>query len=102
MNTKGELRISKYNFHLIDLFYQDIRDNGDSEIETSRMIGQQLKKFEKIENYPVSKNFKGELRHYQQAGCNWLNFLNQYKINGCLADDMGWVKLSRPWPFCKN
>ncbi|MFH1258306.1 MAG: DEAD/DEAH box helicase [Elusimicrobiota bacterium] len=102
MNTKGELRVSKYNFRLIDLLYQDIRDNSNSEIETSRMIGRQLKKFDKIENYPLSKNFKGKLRHYQQAGYNWLNFLNQYKINGCLADDMGLGKTVQTLAFLQK
>lgn len=102
MNSKGELSVFKYNFHLIDLLYEDIRDNSNSEIETSRMISQQLKKFDKIENYPLAKNFKGELRHYQQAGYNWLNFLNQYKINGCLADDMGLGKTVQTLAFLQK
>lgn len=30
-----------------------------------------------------------ELRSYQQAGVNWLAFLNKYKLHGILCDDMG-------------
>jgi len=29
------------------------------------------------------------LRHYQQQGLNWLQFLREYKLAGILADDMG-------------
>lgn len=30
-----------------------------------------------------------QLRAYQQEGINWLWFLNRYKLNGILADDLG-------------
>lgn len=30
-----------------------------------------------------------KLRSYQQAGVNWLAFLNKYKLHGILCDDMG-------------
>jgi non-specific serine/threonine protein kinase len=32
---------------------------------------------------------QGKLRHYQQQGVNWLNFLDQLNLGACLADDMG-------------
>ena len=32
---------------------------------------------------------KTTLRHYQQQGLNWLNFLDDIGFGGCLADDMG-------------
>ncbi len=32
---------------------------------------------------------KTTLRHYQQQGLNWLNFLDDMGFGGCLADDMG-------------
>lgn len=50
---------------------------------------EQLKEFETIEDHPLPALFKGELRPYQKAGYNWLQFLNKYKFGGCLADDMG-------------
>jgi SNF2 family DNA or RNA helicase len=34
-------------------------------------------------------NLQAELRHYQQQGLNWLQFLREYKFGGILADDMG-------------
>lgn len=33
--------------------------------------------------------FEGALRHYQQEGLGWLDFLTEYGFGGCLADDMG-------------
>ncbi|MCO4293293.1 DEAD/DEAH box helicase [Solitalea sp. MAHUQ-68] len=42
-----------------------------------------------IDDYPMPQQFKGELRPYQKAGYNWMRFLNEYGLGGCLADDMG-------------
>ncbi len=50
---------------------------------------EQLRDFEKIEETPEPVSFVGELRPYQKAGYNWLNFLRKYRFGGCLADDMG-------------
>ncbi|MFW5761447.1 MAG: SNF2-related protein [Cyclobacteriaceae bacterium] len=50
---------------------------------------QKLRSFENIEDFPMPENFNGELRPYQKAGYNWLQFLHQFKFGGCLADDMG-------------
>lgn len=49
----------------------------------------QLKDFDRIDDHPMPIKFKGKLRPYQKAGYDWLQFLNQYKLGGCLADDMG-------------
>ncbi|XP_046389697.1 TATA-binding protein-associated factor 172 [Ischnura elegans] len=42
-----------------------------------------------IENYNVPVPIQAELRSYQQAGVNWLAFLNKYGLHGILCDDMG-------------
>ena len=49
----------------------------------------QLKDFDKIDDHPMPAKFKGTLRPYQKAGYDWLQFLNEYNLGGCLADDMG-------------
>ncbi len=49
----------------------------------------QLRNFNKIDDHPMPEKFKGTLRPYQKAGYDWLQFLNQYNLGGCLADDMG-------------
>lgn len=43
----------------------------------------------KIPNFVVPVKINAELRTYQQAGVNWLWFLNKYKLHGILCDDMG-------------
>jgi SNF2 family DNA or RNA helicase len=35
------------------------------------------------------KGFEGELRGYQREGLGWLEFLQEFRLGGCLADDMG-------------
>jgi SNF2 family DNA or RNA helicase len=45
--------------------------------------------FDEIEDVELPKEFTGTLRHYQQQGLNWLNFLDDFNFGGCLADDMG-------------
>ncbi|XP_016979216.2 TATA-binding protein-associated factor 172 [Drosophila rhopaloa] len=42
-----------------------------------------------IPNYKVPVPINVELRCYQQAGINWLWFLNKYNLHGILCDDMG-------------
>lgn len=42
-----------------------------------------------IGDYKVPVRVSAELRTYQQAGVNWLRFLNEYKLHGVLCDDMG-------------
>ena len=48
-----------------------------------------LTTFEGIEDMPLPKGFRGELRPYQKEGYNWLHFLGTYGLSGILADDMG-------------
>lgn len=57
---------------------------------------------------PLS-HFSGKLRPYQKAGLQWLDYLYENKLGGCLADDMGLGKtvqaialLSRIYPKTKK
>ena len=38
---------------------------------------------------PATKGFRGELRPYQKAGVQWMDYLRETGLGGCLADDMG-------------
>jgi len=84
---KGELKISKLNFSIIDEMFD--------EKDYSEIIGElaekrnRLKNFTEIKKAEIPNNFIGELRDYQKSGYNWLNFLDEYKWGGILADDMG-------------
>jgi non-specific serine/threonine protein kinase len=58
--------------------------------------GEWLKEFiakmlepKKLENVSAPDTFKTNLRHYQQTGFNWLNFMVNSGFGALLADDMG-------------
>ncbi|CAB3368489.1 Hypothetical predicted protein [Cloeon dipterum] len=57
--------------------------------DEQRRFLEQLFNTSSIENYKVPVPLKAELRSYQQAGVNWLAFLNRYNLHGILCDDMG-------------
>jgi len=82
--TGASMRLKKHHLALI----QDLENGNLAQVSMDRKL-QKLKNFESIEDYPISKNFKGTLRPYQQAGYNWMQFLSSYNFGGCLADDMG-------------
>jgi hypothetical protein len=56
--------------------------------EDERLIDR-LTHFEKIEKTLLPDNLKATLRPYQKEGYDWLAFLYQHRLGGCLADDMG-------------
>lgn len=80
----ASMQLKKHHLALV----QDL-ENGDLAKVTMDRKLQKLRNFETIDDHPLPKNFKGELRPYQKAGYNWMNFLHKYKFGGCLADDMG-------------
>ena len=49
-----------------------------------------------VEPVKKIKNFKGELRPYQEKGVGWLSFLETWGLGACLADDMGLGKCVLP------
>jgi superfamily II DNA or RNA helicase len=57
--------------------------------ERLRGIGARLKDFSGIAAVAPAPTFRTALRHYQQDGLNWLQFLREYDLAGILADDMG-------------
>ena len=59
---------------------------GSSKI---RNLGDKIKSFSGVKKVNIPKDFKADLRPYQQQGVNWLRFLNEYEFGGILADDMG-------------
>lgn len=83
-NNGNELVLKKHHLALV----QDLKEGNLAKVTISRKL-ENLRGFKEIEETEVPKNFVGNLRPYQVAGFNWLNFLNKYKFGGCLADDMG-------------
>jgi SNF2 family DNA or RNA helicase len=77
-------RLKKHHLALV----QDLKNGRLAKVSMDRKL-QKLQHFEKIEDYELSPNFKGQLRPYQKAGYNWMRFLTSFNFGGCLADDMG-------------
>ena len=86
---KDYIKVSKYDLSIIDELYKDLINKEDEKLIRIKRIIDGLKGFKGIKKVNVPANFNGRLRKYQQAGLNWLYFLNQYNLNGILADDMG-------------
>ncbi|MDO9424023.1 MAG: SNF2-related protein [Methylobacter sp.] len=90
MGKDGSLKLSRFNAAaLADMEEQNqglFTINGGKEL---RELGQKLKNFTGIQDVALPVNLQAELRHYQQQGLNWLQFLREYKFSGILADDMG-------------
>lgn len=100
--TDNSININSKNTGIINILYDKIENKNDLNIKKSKEIHDKLKDFTTINNYEVPFGFKGILRDYQQSGYNWLNFLHEYNLNGCLADDMGLGKTIQTLAFLFN
>ncbi|MFN3481045.1 MAG: DEAD/DEAH box helicase, partial [Thermodesulfovibrionales bacterium] len=56
--------------------------------EDERVINKLLG-FEMLTEKPLPPSLNASLRPYQRDGYNWLCFLYEHRLGGCLADDMG-------------
>lgn len=77
-------RLKKHHISLVDSLGRD----SLASVAMSRRL-EKLKDFEEITSYDLPAGFAGDLRPYQKSGYDWLRFLNEYHLGGCLADDMG-------------
>ncbi|MDP1969973.1 MAG: SNF2-related protein, partial [Methylobacter sp.] len=90
MGKDGSLKLSRFNAATL----ADMEEHNHGLFSISggkelRELGQKLKNFTGIQDVALPVNLQAELRHYQQQGLNWLQFLREYKFSGILADDMG-------------
>ncbi|MFI3155470.1 MAG: SNF2-related protein [Methylococcaceae bacterium] len=90
LEKDGSLKLSRFNAAaLADLEQHNYGMFTISGGEALRELGRKLKNFSGIQDVALPNNLQAELRHYQQQGLNWLQFLREYKFSGILADDMG-------------
>ncbi len=89
IESDGSMKINKLDFDLVDSIYRKATGDVPDEVMRIHELYDKLKNFKKIKSYPVPRKLGTKLRKYQKAGYNWLHFLRQYDLNGCLADDMG-------------
>ena len=80
----NHFQLQKHHFNLV----QELKEAHLAEVDFSKKLNK-LRNFEEIEDYALPLDFVGELRPYQKAGYNWMRFLADFGLGGCLADDMG-------------
>src|SRR6185503_5034954 len=64
-------------------------DLGAPRPAAARKLSALLGENERIPHASLPPGFRGELRHYQEAGVDWLVFLRASGFGAVLADDMG-------------
>jgi SNF2 family DNA or RNA helicase len=82
------IRTPKVSLMSIEELYEGYMLSAPVKLELQHFKAK-VKDFSAIKSVPVPRDLMGELRHYQQDGLNWLNFLDEFGFGGCLADDMG-------------
>lgn len=91
LTSEGHLRLSTWqSAQLAELEHamaaSQLRWFGSNQL---RELGNKLRDFKTIEKVELPESFKDTLRHYQEDGVSWLQFLRDHNLNGILADDMG-------------
>ena len=86
--TEDSIRTPFINFSTVTALYDKAMLSADTQDILDR-YSHKLSTFESIEEVAAPATLKTELRHYQQQGLHWLNFLDELGFGGCLADDMG-------------
>jgi superfamily II DNA or RNA helicase len=81
-----------------------INDPGFSVSLDKRLtaLSAKLASFSEIQPLKASKGFHGKLRHYQEEGISWLNFLHEFELGGILADEMGLGKTVQALAFFQS
>ncbi|ASZ10228.1 DEAD/DEAH box helicase [Chitinophaga pendula] len=94
------LKLSKYNFSVIDELFEFIDDEAIViELEQKR---KKLLQFDEIRNISLPEHVNAQLRPYQESGYQWLNYLDEVKWGGILADDMGLGKTIQALTFIQH
>lgn len=85
---KNHLRISSFQFGIIDELYESLENRPEFLVDLYQRK-QRLQHLSAQPDIKIAAGLNATLRPYQQHGLNWLVFLHENRIGGCLADDMG-------------
>ncbi len=83
-----KVRISNYQFNIVDDLYEHFEETPDF-LQQLYNKKQQLQNLKNITETTIPNHVNATLRPYQKEALNWLNFLDENNLGGCLADDMG-------------
>ena len=98
--NENSIRLRDHHLSFVDRLLSEADQKKYDDISQDKL--KKLDGFTKIKNYALPKNLKGELRDYQRAGYNWLNFLKEFSFGGVLADDMGLGKTVQALALVQN
>ncbi len=84
IKNSESLKIQKHHLGMV----MDLKSGELATVSINRKL-ERLKEQDLEMDYMLPKEFVGELRGYQRSGYNWLRFLEENNLGGCLADDMG-------------
>src|SRR5690554_1132564 len=85
---KDKIEISNFQFNIIDELYEQ-ETNTPKFLQELYEKKKRLVNLKELKPIPKPKGINATLRDYQKEGLNWLVFLHENKLGGCLADDMG-------------
>lgn len=98
---KNQIEISNFQFNLIDELYENL-NSAPSFLKDMYEKKKRLANLKKIAAVPKPTLLKADLRPYQQEGLNWMVFLHENQLGGCLADDMGLGKTLQTIAFLQH
>ncbi|HGY55599.1 MAG TPA: hypothetical protein ENK44_07865 [Caldithrix abyssi] len=96
----NNLRFANHHLSFIDRLLAEADQKQMDKLSEEKL--KKLDKFDKIKDYTLPDNFIGELRDYQKAGYDWMNFLKDFSFGGILADDMGLGKTVQALALLRN
>ena len=83
----GAIRFNKNQAGLLDVLLAERPEVKVDEIFAAARL--RLRSFGGVQAAKQPAGFAGTLRHYQLEGLGWMQFLDEFALGGCLADDMG-------------
>ena len=98
---KDHIRFSPYQLGIIDDLLQNLEERPDYLLELQARY-HRLQNLHEQPPVAPSPKLRATLRPYQQHGLNWLAFLHQNRLGGCLADDMGLGKTLQTLAFLQH
>lgn len=81
-----QVRLHRHHYQMVTELQEALQTRAEAKIKVQISA---ISSHEQIEEVALPAGFTAQLRHYQQAGLNWLWFLRKNGFGGILADDMG-------------
>lgn len=98
--NENSIRFANHHLTFVDRLLAEADQKNMDPLSEEKI--KKLDKFDEIKKCKLPDNFVGELRDYQKAGYDWVNFLKDFSFGGILADDMGLGKTIQALVLLRN